>query len=297
MKVHPDCVPCLMKRVLFQSRLVDNGREMDSIEAALKEYSASFCRGSNSAELATKVHAKSYEALGVDDPYLELKVRADEIAETYLDKVQAFVDSSEDRFAAAVRVSIIGNIMDFGSGIAIDDPEDFHREFEKLLEQGIDLDDTKVLKDLIMKSQTVIYCFDNCGESQFDKILIRQIRSMGKRVVAVARGKEILNDVAVSDALRIGMDKEVDRLLDTNAFAIGVDMSKIGDDLRDEIAHAGVMITKGMANFESLSDEIMTIPVAYLMRIKCIPVAESVGASLGMNVVRIQPAGEKGIKS
>jgi damage-control phosphatase, subfamily I len=288
MRPHPDCVPCLLKRVLFQARLLDNDRDFDAVRAALKAYAEKIDTADNSAKLATAVHRSAYDAMGVEDPYLELKVRADEIASRYMEKLENFVDSSEDRFAAAVRVSIIGNVMDFGSGIAIDDPDEFEGEFDSLLEQGIASDETQLLRAFVDSSSTVIYFFDNCGEDQFDKILIREIRKMGKRVVGVVRGKAILNDVTQSDAERIGLDNELDRLLTSNAFSIGVDMSKIGDDLKKEISNAGIIISKGMANYESLSDEDLCIPIAHLMKAKCIPVAKSLGVSVGDNVVRIQ---------
>ena len=86
------------------------------------------------------------------------------------------MDNSEDRFKAAVRVCLIGNIMDFGNGIAIDSPDEFGAMFDSLLAQGIGSDQSDELKKLVEQSDTVLYAFDNCGESQFDKILIREIR-------------------------------------------------------------------------------------------------------------------------
>lgn len=288
MNVHPECVPCLLKRVFFQSKLPDNGREKQAVEAALKAFADNISYEKNSAKVATMVHRCAYDAMGVKDPYLELKVRADEVAEGYLEYLEHMIEGSEDPFATAVRASIIGNIMDFGAGIAIEDPDDFKGIFTELLEQGIECDDTDVLRGMIGRSLTVIYIFDNCGEAQFDKLLIRQIRKLGKRVVGVVRGEPILNDVAMEDALRIGLDKEVDALLTTGGFAIGIDMEMIGRDLRGELNKAGIIIAKGMANYESLSDEDIGIPVAYILKAKCLPVAGSLGTSLGANVVKVR---------
>jgi uncharacterized protein with ATP-grasp and redox domains len=279
-----------MRRVFFQSLLPGNGREKRSVEAGLKTYAENITWDRNSAELATLVHRSAYKALGISDPYHELKVRADDIASGYLERVERFVDSSGDKFTAAVRVSIIGNVMDFGSGISIDDPDEFDGMFESLLEQGVGSDDTKELRRLVDSSETVLYLFDNCGESQFDKVLIRELKRLGKRVVGVVKGEPILNDVTSEDAKRIGLDKELDRMLTTNSFAIGINMREIDTELRDEIGRAGVAIAKGMANFESLSDEDIGIPITYLLRAKCIPVAGLLGVKVGTNVVRVQSA-------
>ena len=287
MKPQPDCVPCLLKRVLFQARLLEDGSEEEAVSAALKNYAAGYDGATNSAKLATDVHKAAYEAMGWRDPYTELKVRADAVASKYVDRLDAFVDSVEDRFAAAVRVSIIGNVMDFGSGISIDDPGEFDGQFDRLLEQGIDSDQTAELKKLVEGSESIVYMFDNCGEGIFDIILMREIRRMGKRVVGVVRGAPILNDITAEDALRAGLDREMDLMLTSNAFSIGVNPDLIGDDLLKEIASAGVVIAKGMANYESLSDADIGTPIAFLLRAKCRPVASSLGVPVGANVVRI----------
>ena len=80
MRVHTDCVPCLMKRVLFQSRLSDGADEKGSVECSLKAFAEGFDYSRKSVDLATEVHAASYSKLG-KDPYHDLKVRADAVAE------------------------------------------------------------------------------------------------------------------------------------------------------------------------------------------------------------------------
>jgi uncharacterized protein with ATP-grasp and redox domains len=49
---------------------------------------------------------------------------------------------------------------------------------------------------------------------------------------------------------------------------------------------ADLILSKGMANFESLSDDEYR-PVAFLLRTKCRPVANAIGAAEGQNVVRV----------
>ena len=287
MEIRPECVPCLMTRVLFQARLADNGREYEALSAALKAYGKEFGKGRNSADVATEVHRQAYSAMGVKDPYLALKIRSDEVAEGYLEMAEGLVNDSDNRFRTAVLISAIGNIMDFGSGIAIDHPDDFNREFSKLFDQGIDSDDTDEMLSVLKDSESVIYLFDNCGESQLDKVLIREIRKLGVRVVGVVRGEPILNDVTGEDAERIGLNKELDRMLTTSQFAIGLDLNKIGDDLKEEISKAGMIIAKGMANYESLSDQRVNIPIVHILRSKCVPVADSLGVRTDKNIVRL----------
>ena len=286
MDISPDCVPCLLKRVLFQARLADNNTEFNALSAALGVYSEEYTEGRNSAEVATMVHTAAYKAMGVVDPYKELKVIADEVAGGLLEKAQSYVDSSSDRLRAAVTVAITGNIMDFGQTTSIDHPDLFIEMFDNLFAQGIDSDDTDALDECLKKPGDVIYIFDNCGESQLDKILIREIKSRGKRVVGVVRGAPILNDVTMEDALRISMDEDLDDIVSTEKFAIGIPM-KIGKELSDAMSEASLVIAKGMANFESLEGRNLGMPTAFLLRAKCIPVANALGVNVGANVARV----------
>ena len=285
MKVTPDCVPCLMKRVLFQARLLDNGCESEAVAAALSTYAREYSPEKNSAAVATEVHRSAYAVMKAD-PYYQMKLDADRIAGEFLDQVTEYVENSEDRFAAAIRVAVIGNIMDFGVGLAIERPEQFRDRFQSLLDQGIGADDTEKLRSKLKESKSILYFFDNCGESQFDKILIKEIQRMGVRVAGVVRGEAILNDVTKEDAERIGLDKILDRVVSTGVFAIGADLSKAGGDLKEELRNADLIIAKGMANYESLSDQDAGMPKVFILRTKCEPVARSLGVLPDINVVR-----------
>lgn len=285
MRITPDCVPCLMKRILFQARLLDNGCEADAVAAALNVYAKEYEPGKNSAEVATEVHRAAYGVMKAD-PYYQMKLDADRIAGEFLDQVTQYVESSEDPFSAAIRVAVIGNIMDFGVGLAIERPEQFRDRFQALLDQGIGSDDTEKLRKKLKESKSILYFFDNCGESQFDKLLIKEIQRMGVRVVGVVRGQAILNDVTLEDAQRIGLDKILDRVVSTGIFAIGANLSKAGGDLKEELQKADLILAKGMANYESLSDQDAGIPKVFILRTKCEPVAKSLGVPPDINVVR-----------
>jgi len=287
MRVHADCVPCLMKRILFQSRLDPSYDDKKSVQDSLRVFSEEFDYSKKSVDIATEVHRASYAVIG-KDPYHDLKVRADDVAERFMDLAQRYVDSSEDKLRACLMVSVIGNIMDFGSAGGIERPEDFEPIFQELIDQGLGLDDSDRIEAILDKPGTVVYMFDNCGESQLDKILIRYLRSRGKRVVGVVRGEPILNDVTMEDAVRSGLDKEVDLMLTTGTFYVGVDWRDVPEDLMREIGGCDIIIAKGMGNFESLSDEDLPVPIAHVLRTKCGPVADSIGVPLDQNVVYVR---------
>ena len=281
-----------MRRVLFQSRLEGGGLEFEAVKAAVDVLSDRMTDGTTSVDIATDVHRRAYQAIGSDDPYRDIKVRADTVAEPYVGMLEAAVERSDDPLRSAIVAAVVGNIMDFGGGSAISDPDEFMGVFDRMVAQGLGCDDTDVLRELLEKVPGVVYMFDNCGESQLDKVLIRQLRRMGKRVVGVVRGAPILNDVTEEDALRIGLDREMDRLLTTGKFYVGIDWDDIPAELEKEIRGCGLIIAKGMANYEATSDRRLPVPIVHILRTKCRPVASSLGVPENINVVRaIMPEG------
>lgn len=287
MRFTADCAPCLMRRVLFQSRLDGKGLEFDAVKASVDVLSERMRDDIPSVRIATEVHRRAYAAIGSDDPYRDIKVRADEVAEDYVDMLDRAVLASDDPLRAAITAAVVGNIMDFGAGSAISDPDEFMGVFDDMMAQGLGCDDTDLLRAKLDEVSGVVYMFDNCGESQLDKVLIRQLRRMGKRVVGVVRGAPILNDVTEEDARRIGLDSELDRLLTTGKFYIGIDWDDYPAELEDEIRGCGLIIAKGMANYEATSDRRLPVPIVHILRTKCRPVASSLGVPENINVVRL----------
>ena len=69
---------------------------------------------------------------------------------------------------------------------------------------------------------------------------------------------------------------------------IGICMENIPDDLRYAISRCTVIIAKGMANFESLSEMDNLPPVAYMMAAKCKPVADEIGVPVGSKIALLR---------
>ncbi len=293
MKFTADCAPCLLRRVLFQSRISGDGLEFEAVRAASEVLGELMDPDRDSVKVATAVHRAAYDAIRRDDPYSELKVKADAVAEPYERELRRLVSESADPLRTAVVGAAAGNIMDFGIGDAIDDPGAFSSVYDGIVAEGLGCDDIDAFKEILEKVPGVVYMFDNCGESRLDKVLIEVLRGMGKRVVGVVRGAPILNDVAAEDAARVGLDAAVDRLLDTGKFQVGMDWDDVPPELEMEIRECGLIVSKGMANFEAASGRDLPVPVVHILRTKCAPVAAALGVRQNVNVVKlILPAGD-----
>jgi len=286
MKITPECVPCLVKRVLFETELWDASLGVKTVPEAARMLADEFTGEEVSAELATKVHRRAYEILGTDDPYRELKVKSNEVAEGLMPQAREYISGSGDGFRAAVLVSIAGNVMDFGIRAEYDRPEVLTSAFRDIVAEGLHVDDTARMKELAGEGKTVLYFTDNCGEVVFDKLLLEELKRLGSRVVLVVKGAPILTDATREDAVEYGLDKVADLLLDTGSNAVGVAFDEMGDELRGELDKADLIISKGMANFESFSSYDYK-PIAYLMRTKCKPVAQAICEGKDLNVAKV----------
>lgn len=285
MKIHPRCAPCLLSRVQFEAELStkDVALQKKAVLAGIEVLRKYLVDGAPATHLSTKIHREAYRVLGDSDPYREKKQQSNEAAKKLLPLARDFV-SREDSFRRAVLASIIGNSFDFGV-LGFDADKEIAKDaMLGQFERGLDVDDTERMKELI---ENVVYLADNCGEIIFDTLLFEEIRKLGGKITLVVRGAPILNDVTMKEVMELGLDKKVDRVLTTGSNAIGLCLKEAPQELVDALGNASLIISKGMANYETMS-EYNFRPIAYLLKTKCESVAEAMGLRKNMNVARVE---------
>ena len=67
---------------------------------------------------------------------------------------------------------------------------------------------------------------------------------------------------------------------------MGIDSDALDGRFGERLRKADLIIAKGMANYEALSETDIA-PIAYLLRTKCSPVADSLGLSKDINAVKL----------
>ena len=73
MKITPQCVPCLLRRAIYEAELSGPRKVPAAIRAACGVFARRYRPGVVSARLATEVHAAVYRALRDRDPYRDLR--------------------------------------------------------------------------------------------------------------------------------------------------------------------------------------------------------------------------------
>jgi len=286
MQMSPECVPCLIRRVLFEAEEVGGSRSIEAVRNAAEMLGELFGEDVCSATVATDVHRSTYKLLATEDPYRRLKRKSNEVALELYPSAERFVKSSKNPLRDAFLCAVVGNVLDFGIGTGYDHPATLKKEFKNLLDEGLGHDDTPKIRSILQKSDKVVYLGDNCGEIVLDRLALKELRKFDVDLTLVVKEEPILTDATGKDIEGLGMQKLVDRVVEAPGFAVGIDLESLNGPFGRMLRDADLIIAKGMANFESLS-ETNIAPIAYLLRTKCDPVASAMGLKKNINAVKL----------
>lgn len=284
MRFTDGCTDCILSRVEYECRLARADEETilrarDACAALLASIRHDDCP---SPVIASRVHRLAYQIAGCADPYADLKADNNRTALEVCASVEDRLVSFGDRCLAAV----IGNTLDYGS-LAHRVCDNFVEFFAAEFATGFTIDHTDAIEE---RSARVVYLSDNCGEIVFDRLVLRSLKERGSHVTLAVRGAPILNDATLAEARALGLDSIVDTLLVNRegVAELGLHPEAMPIELRDALDRATLVIAKGMANYESLSDFVDLPPVAFLMSVKCEPIARHVGAPVGSKIALLR---------
>jgi len=286
MRMNPECVPCLIRRVLFETEEVRPERSVEAVRSAAAALGRLFGDDVCSATVATEVHRETYRIIGDDDPYKALKRKSNEVALELYPAAERFVKASKNPLRDAFLCAIVGNVLDFGIGTGYDHPSKLKKEFKNLLAEGLGHDDTPKIRRMLRKAETVVYLADNCGEVVLDRLALKELNKFDLDLTLVVKEEPILTDVTRKDIKGLGIEKIVDRVIEAPGFAVGIDLRSLRGAFGRLLRDADLVIAKGMANFEALSETDIA-PIAYLLRTKCAPVANAMGLRKDINAVKL----------
>ena len=221
-------------------------------------------------EIAARMHTLIRNLTKCEDPYLELKQTSTKNALLLYAELKRKISEAKNPFDTAVRLSIAGNIIDFGIGNDFDLPS----EIQRVLTQPYAIDHTLELKDEIANAKTILFLADNAGETVFDRLLIETI---DKHVIYAVKDAPILNDATAVDAAAVGID-QVAEIISCGARAPGTILSQCSDEFIEIFNNADVIIAKGQGNYEALSEKNKNM--FFLLQTKCGVLARDIGVPI-----------------
>ncbi|WP_456382244.1 damage-control phosphatase ARMT1 family protein [Hydrogenimonas sp.] len=278
MKMTPTCITCIFSQGLrvCETLEVDDETTKRVLEAVGCDIPG-WSYDETPPQVAARVYPMIGNILGTDDIYRDSKREAVEHARAFLPYVEAMIERSVDRFHAALKAAVAGNVID----LAATERFDLEEEVARVFDTPFAIDDSGRLREMLAEAKRVLVIGDNAGEHLFDKILMATLRELFPqiRLGYVVRGVPIINDVTRKEAEEAGID-EVAEIVDSGVDTPGLDPSRMSDEMRRRYEEADLIISKGMGNYESLND-VSTRPTFHLLKVKCRVVAASLGREVG----------------
>ena len=278
MKISYECGPCFLRQAKEAMDLStdDEKLKMELMEDIFKFLSNNFKLDTNSNGTGSAMHKMIIEKTGCRDPYHKEKIEGNEIALKYLPEVKRILEE-DDSLENHVKIAIIGNILDFGAFTLDDDIESVIKDS---LKKNLTVKDIEEFENSLKNNDRVLYLVDNTGEIVFDKLLLSKIKEYGLDITIAVKSVPILNDACMKEALDAGLD-EFGEIVEIGCGTVGYVDSEISDEFRQIFDSHKFIISKGMGNYEGLSEiDLSDKEIYFLLCAKCNTIAKHIGVNL-----------------
>jgi len=262
--IKPDCIACLFNQSLKVTKLLElddatSKKIFDSTAQILIDHDMSY----TPPQIAKKIYQTISDITGEEDPITLSKEHATQEA---MKVDTSFIQTIPD----ALKLAVIGNVIDFGAQNQFDLGEMIQNHFH----HSFGIDDFPAFEKELKDAKEMVLIGDNVGEHIFDKVLIETIKKhYDIQVYYFVRGKPIINDVTLKEAQIL---KNCAHIIDTGVATPGYDLAEINTESKIIFDRADIVLAKGMGNFESLYMAAQR-PVYFLFVVKCSVVAQAIG--------------------
>ena len=278
MNIDPACVECIIN----QSKRVADAINADEkltqeIVQAVENMAPGFSFEQSPPEVAAAVYEKMAKIAGKSDLYDEVKKLSTEKAQSFIPHLEKQIGLSKTPLLTATKVAVAGNVIDLAAEFAFD----LNEELDKIFHTSFAVNDFETLEEKLSKASTLLYIADNAGEHIFDLIYVKTILSIYPKlkITYMTRGNAIINDVTYEEAKEAGFSEVCD-LVSSGVNTPGFVYDRANEISQKLFDSSDLIITKGMGNYECLSD-VERENLFFLLKVKCNVVAKSIGKEVG----------------
>lgn len=262
MQTGNDCLVCFLRQALATARRSTTDRQQHwQLTGAVGAMLASFDPRIPPPENAVHYYRLIAQRTGVRDPYAAEKRESNTFALDLETRTREMIQGETDPLLAAVQFAINANVLDYGAQYRL------NREAALAsCRQALVVNHYWALQEQIATNPHILYLADNCGEIVFDKLLIELLLARGCRVTVAVRQTPIINDATLEDAITCGLDR-ICPIITNGADIPGTSLAACSEEFRRHFDGADCIISKGMGNFECLSE--VRAPLFFLFIVKC----------------------------
>lgn len=267
MQTGNDCLVCFMRQALGTvRRCTDDPGLQWRIVTEVGGLLPSFDPNLPPPENAVHYYRLINERTGIADPYRLEKQESTLFALDLEQRTRELIGLEADPLLAAIQFAINANVLDYGAQVRLDRDTALAS-----CRQALAINHYAALRRQIDRRATILYLADNCGEIVFDKLLIELLLARGCKVTLAVRRSPIINDATPEDAHCCGLDI-LCPVIDNGADVPGTPLQSCSEAFRRQFAEADCIISKGMGNFECLSE--VRAPIFFLFIVKCTTVRQ-----------------------
>ena len=286
MRTHLECIPCFIKQSLEAVRMVTDDEKIHTkVLQEIMKHLQKVSFTDSPPKLSRKVHEIMREITGSKDPYKKVKEKSNELAKKKYSYLKKLVNESDDSLLMATKLSIIGNVIDFGT---------INRfNVDQMIEFSIkqELDESLYLryKNTLDHSKTILFLADNAGEIFYDKLLLEEIVKKQKQINFVVKANPIINDALVKDAKFAGIDKIANIIeWDSNQkiSSPGIILSYASKQFLQIYESSDIVLSKGQGNYEGLSN--VDREIFFMLVVKCPLVAKDINSDVGKLILKVK---------
>ncbi len=275
------CYFCLQKGL--EKQINKHKIEEDKAVLLIKEQAEYILSNWNKSapEITAFTNALLKKHTGKDDLYRTEKDKANKLLQDTYEKWKETVKKSDNPLHTALKVTVIGNIIDYG---AHEVPENVDKVISERLSDDFDIDDYELLMKEINKAKEILYLGDNAGEIIFDKLFLELLNH--KNIIFAVRNTPVLNDVTVKEAKETAIDKYA-KVISSGFDGPSTVVKECSDEFKEIYKRADLIISKGQGNLEGLVNE-KRGNIFFLLMAKCSLFAEKFDVETGALIVASQ---------
>ena len=292
MRTHLNCASCIIDDLCGALQLVPLEEKIKKkiLRESFQFLAREFSTDKIPSYFITEVHRILKRISGIEIPFRERRDKCNQLGIEMAEKIALEAEKLEEseRFSFLVNWAIASNHLDFrtvGTGYGFQMAE-IIEELRACLSEGLKIDRRAEIFRIAKSSSKILYIHDNVGEIAFDKLLIQELRRYGASVISALRGGPITSDATIEDGETIGLREAASEIILAGPDTLGISLSEMSDQLKQELQTAGLVIAKGQANYYTLTEYGSKVPgeIACLFRTKCELVSNDLGETGKINV-------------
>ena len=246
------CLQCSLRRNIETVQPLGSAEDTMAFARALMKLYLESPGDVPSTWFTPKIALLLHDRYGLEiDRFRQEKLDSNALVLSHMEDIRTRVMGAEDPVLAGLQYAILGNYLDFSALQGQVSFETFTQMLDSAGEMQFDMAIFQRFCRDLQNGKKLLYLTDNAGEIGFDRIFAEAIstRFPNVEITFCVRGGPTLNDATREDAAAVGIPF---RVIDNGNLIPGTQLDQLGEEAKQALDAADVILAKGMANAETM---------------------------------------------